>query len=295
MLQKIMQQTFCINLFETDDHPFHVTNWKLIKNILSDRSFIKRNPVLIVADPFLFIQNDCLFLFYENQISSNSGTIEMIKTNDLIHWTEPITVLKHRTHLSFPFIFKDAGNIFMIPETYQEKNVQLCKANQDLTEFCFEKELLNGDEYVDSSIILHDHIYYLFTSVIRENDDYELQLYFSKELNGEFEKHPKSPIAKGHSVGRCGGAIFEYENKIYRPAQICKHYYGESLSMYRIKMLTTNDYQEEIEIGRFLPKGHHFNMTKFNNKLIVATDTVGFTFNFWEFCDQMVRIIKKMI
>jgi len=287
-------QLFSTHLFETDGHPFDVSGWKLIKSIHADASFIKRNAVQIVADPFLFVHNDCLFVFYENLISVNNGTIEMTQTKDMINWSKPITVLKCNTHLSYPFIFRDAGNIFMIPETYQGKNVQLFKANPDLTEWSFEKEILNGDEYVDSSIFLHDHVYYLFTTVIRENYDYELQLYFSNDLYGEFVKHPKSPIAIGHSVGRSGGAIFKVENKIFRPAQICEKYYGESLSIYRIKVLTTNDYQEEIEIDRFLskpmiPAGHHFHFAKFNNKLIIAIDEVGFTFNFWVFWYTMLK------
>ena len=288
---------FSIHLFETDGHPFDISKWKLIKSILSDDSLIKRHPVQIVADPFLFVHLDELFLFYEKQILGGHGIIEMIKTKDLINWSKPITVLKHSTHLSYPFVFQEAGGIYMIPESYHEKNVQLCKANQNLTEWSFEKEILNGDKYVDSSILLHDRVYYLFTTVIREENDYELQLYYSKDfLCDEFTKHPKSPIAKGHSVGRCGGAVFEFENKIFRPAQICEKFYGESLSIYRITTLTTNDYQEEIEIDKILSKplvheGHHFHCTEFNNKLIIATDAFNFTFNIWEFYDN--RFNKK--
>jgi len=300
MKKLITQQGFSVHLYETDSHPFEVSNWKLIKNIQSDTSFIKRNPAQIVADPFLFVHKNCLFVFYEKQMSIGNGIIEMIKTKDMINWTEPITVLKRSTHLSYPFVFEEAGVIFMIPETYQEKNVQLCKANPDLTEWSVEKIILQGDEYVDSSIIRHGHIYYLFTTVLRENNKYELQLYFSKDLYGEFEKHPKSPIAVGHSAGRCGGAIFEFDNKMYRPTQICKNYYGESLSIYKIKVLTTKDYQEDIEIDKLLSKkfkhgGHHFNMAKFNNKLMIATDAVNFIFNIWVFCDKVVRRVKRIL
>lgn len=275
-------------LYETDGHPFDLSTWKLLKNIPSDLSFIKKNPVQIVADPFLFVHGDTLYLFYEKQILGNKGTIEMIQTKDMKKWTKPVTVLKRSTHLSYPFIFEDAGNIFMIPETNQENNVQLCKGNHDFTEWHCEKELLNGDEYVDSSIILYDRVYYLFTTVLRENAEHELQLYFSKDLYGEFEKHPKSPIAKGPFTGRCGGAIFEFENQLFRPAQIYGKYYGESLSIYKINILTTNDYQEEIEIDRLLSKqfefgGHHFHFVKFNNKRVIASDAMSFTFNIWEF------------
>ena len=291
---KLPLKTVSVHLFETDAHPFDVSRWKLIKSILEDTSFFKKRPVQIVADPFLYVHHDWLYLFYEKLIYTGIGIIEMVKTNDLLYWTEPVTVLKRSTHLSYPCVFNHADSILMIPETYQEKNVQLLKANQDLTEWSLEKVILHGDKYVDTSIILHDHVYYLFTTALRPNNEYELQLYFSNELYGEFEKHPKSPIAIGHSAGRCGGAIFELDNKIYRPAQICEHYYGESLSIYRIKELTTTDYQEEIEIDRLLSKqfrhgGHHLNMVKFNQKTIIATDAMNFLFNFWAFRDKVMK------
>jgi hypothetical protein len=119
-------------------------------------------------------------------------------------------------------------------------------------------------------------------------------------LYGEFEEHPKSPVTTGNSVGRCGGAIFEFENQLYRPAQVCENYYGESLSIFNIKSLSTKDYQEEIKIDRLLTKqfkngGHHFNIAKFNNKLIIASDAVNFTFNFFAFYDRVVKYIKKVI
>ena len=291
---KLSQQTFSVHVYQTDGHPFDISGWKLIKSILADTSFFKKNPVHIVADPFLLVHQDWLYLFYEKLISIGKGAIEMIKTKDLTNWTEPITVLNRSTHLSYPFIFKDTDSIFMIPETYQEKNVQLLKANHDLTEWSMEKVLLHGDMYVDSSILLHDHVYYLFTTVLRKNHEYGQLLYFSKDLYGEFEKHPKSPVAVGKSTGRCGGAIFELDNMMYRPVQIYGNYYGESLSIYRIKVLTTNDYQEEIEIDNFLSKpckygGHHLNMAKFNNQCMIATDAVNFTFNFWAFCDRVKK------
>lgn len=293
-------QTFSIYLFETDGHPFDISNWKLIKSIQSDSSNFKRNPVEIIADPFLFVHQGSLYLFYEEAISGKHGTIKMIKTNDLINWNDPVEVLKHSTHLSFPFVFEEAGNIYMIPETNQENNIQLLgNANQDLSEWTIKKVILEGDKYVDSSILLHDSVYYLFTTVLRDNYEHELQLYYSEDLYGKFKEHPKSPIAKGRLMGRCGGSIFEIDHKIFRPAQIYEKYYGESLSIYEIKLLTTNDYQEEIEIDRLLSQrfkygGHHFNFVYFNDRIIIATDAVFFRYFLGEFYDRMIKKIKKI-
>ena len=314
MKNKLILPVFSTYLFETTGHPFDVSMYKLIKTIKSDfdvsmykliktiksnASFLKYNPVKSVADPFLFVNNDSLFLFYEKQILMNNGTIEMTYTKDLINWSAPITVLKHSTHLSYPFVFEDYGNVFMIPETYQKNNIQLYKANYDLTKWAFEKEILHGENYVDTSIFIHDNVYYLFTTV-ENNNVYQLHLFFADKLLGEFKKHPQSPIAIGDFIGRCGGSVFKLEDKIYRPVQIRENHYGESLSIFQIKVLSPTDYQEELEIEKFLSKpsilnGHHFNFTKFNNKLIIATDAVNVKFNFFQFYYRIINKVKKMI
>ena len=64
----------------------------------------KYKPVLFQADPFLFVNNNELFLFYELQYGFDPAKIVMIKTADLKTWTEPIVVLSEPFHLSFPFL-----------------------------------------------------------------------------------------------------------------------------------------------------------------------------------------------
>lgn len=261
-----------------------------IKDILSSKSFFKLNPVTYNADPFLFVNADTLYLFYEEQKKLvGKGIIKMICTRDLEKWSKPITVLDEKFHLSFPNVFKYENSIYMLPETGDDYSVKLYKPSTGFMEWSYHKTLLSGKKYVDSSIIFKDGVYYLFTSIY-ENSDYKLMLYMSRTIDGEYEIHPSSPIALGRNNGRCGGSVFEFENKLYRPAQLCERFYGEGLKINEITTLSENRYSENVVLDKIIPNnlkfysigGHHFNYCNFNGHIITATDGLSRNYNFWE-------------
>lgn len=77
--------------------PFSVIDGEKLKNIdcLSER--FNLNPTIIVADPFLFVNGDRLFLFYESKRLFTQGVIMMTSTTDLKHWTKPRVVLDRKS------------------------------------------------------------------------------------------------------------------------------------------------------------------------------------------------------
>ena len=92
----------------------------------------KPKPRRFQADPFLFVKDNELYLFYELQHWDDPGCIAMIKTKDLKVWSKPQMVLKEPFHLSFPFVFEDQGVIYMIPESQEDDSIRLYCANDDL-------------------------------------------------------------------------------------------------------------------------------------------------------------------
>lgn len=298
--KKLYHLQFNIRVNLDENGIFNLEKSTLLKDLLSSRSFLKINPVTYNADPFLFVNDDTLYLFYEEQIKlSGKGIIKMICTKDLNKWSKPTTVLDEKHHLSYPNVFRYDDNIYMLPETGDDFSVKLYKPSKDLLKWTYYKTLLSGKKYVDSSILFKDGVYYLFTTIY-ENGDYKLMLYLSKQIDGEYKIHPSSPIAHGKNNGRCGGAVFEYEGLLYRPTQICERYYGEGLKINKVVTLTEKDYKEEVVHERITPNnnkfyiygGHHFNYCNFKGKHITVTDGVSINYNFWEITR---RIIKKII
>ena len=296
-INKLLQKQFNIRISISNEDLFGIENHKVIKEINSSKGFFKRHPIVFNADPFLFVNGDYLFVFYEEQIDLlGKGLIKMVKTKDLKNWTKPIIVLEENFHLSYPNVFQDGSNIYMIPETGHDNSIKLYKPNNDFTKWTLYKTLLSGHNYVDTSILFKEDKYYLFTSIFAGNKT-NLLLYISDSIEGQWEKHPSSPIGDNLS-SRCGGAIIESNNTFYRPSQIQEKNYGEGLKIHKITTLTPCNYLESMYTiiipnanSFYTLGGHHFSTCQFKNKRIVATDGLSNHLNFWE----VIRRVKNKL
>lgn len=246
----------------------------------------KPKPVLFQADSFLFVKEEELFLFYELQHWDDPGCIAMVKTRDLKTWTKPQIVLQQPFHLSFPYVFEDNGTIYMIPESQESDSIRLFKANEDLTAFTFVRTLLQQERkdgihynYNDSHIYREEGKYYLFTSYQKDWMYYQ-ELYVTDDLlNGNFVKHPASPICISNEYGRNGGSLIHYDGQLLRVTQDCHENYGDNVSLFEITQLDEEHYEEKLFRRNIFPKnsifidgGHQLNIASFKGKYIYATD-----------------------
>jgi len=298
--QKFTTEIYCIRISELKEgrNIFDLSHLKKIKNIKPPAISITDTHE-VLADPFLFVKNNQLFLFYEDLSAyGGKGVIRMTRSDNMRDWTKPIIVLQEKFHLSFPFVFEDNGEVYMIPETYQDLSVRLYKANEELTEWVYIKTLLQGEKYVDSFVYVQEGIYFLFAPIESSDHNYVQNLYYSNSLYGNWILHPSSPIALGKEIARNGGAIFCFDNKIYRPAQNCAVRYGGNVGMCKVEILSANEYKEKLLYPDIVPKnayysegGHHFCSVRFKGKTVVATDAIKRSLYF----KNIVRRIKKNI
>lgn len=277
-------ECFKIRLYKTDvvDDIFNHSKLVEIHTILCCQSEWSLHPLIIVADPFLFVHQNKLYLFYEKKHLHRPGVIEMISTDDLVHWTTPITVLQEPWHLSYPWVFEEEGKVYMIPESGEDHSVKIYQAdNQQLEHFTFKTTILRNieNDYSDSSIFKKDDGYYLMTTV-RRNMQNELLLYYSKSRFFGYIEHPASPIAKGNKYGRNAGSLIDNQGKIYRVAQDCVKRYGDNVHLLEVKELTKDSYKEDlvktnlldINMPFFKEGGHQFNVVKFRGQYVIALD-----------------------
>lgn len=246
------------------------------------------NPVIIVADPFLFVCKNRLYLFYEEKTLHNPGIIKMVYTDDLKIWSKPVTVLEETYHLSYPYVFEDNGKVYMIPETCAAKSIRVYEADDEsLTHFTYKltlvKESANEKDvtgsFCDSSIIKHNGSYYLHTTIVK-NQINTLRLYISKSLFGPYELHLNNPELADNKYGRNGGSIICYNNNLYRIAQDCVNRYGDNIHLFQIDELNEDFYKERlVKDYLYSPDsdfhhegGHQLNICKFRDKYVIATD-----------------------
>ena len=255
--------------------------------ILCDKWAVLKEPTIIVADPFLFVHNDRLYLFYEQKKLYRNGTIMMTHTEDLRHWSEPIQVLQESFHLSYPWVFEKDGYIYMIPETCGDGSVRLDEAaNSTLTEFWFVKKILEQEpdddikiSYSDSSIVERAGLYYLFTTVNYKGVN-QLLLFCSDNLMGPYQRHPQSPVCVSQKYGRNAGSFLEYKGELYRVAQDCEKRYGNNVHILKVNELSPTEYTEEVIKENIFNNrkpfyregGHQLNIAKYKGSYVFATD-----------------------
>lgn len=271
------------------------------------RWFSPGNPKVMQADPFLFVHDDTLFVFYEEmRLDGGHGIISMLSTKDLKTFTEPVMITHEPDcHFSYPFVFEDNGQVYLLPETGCDFNIRLYRAcDRKLTRFEPYKVILSASEarrgkvtfdFADSCICKKDGIYYLFTSYYEDNQ-YFLELYTSNALEGPYNLHPQSPVCAGNKYGRCGGSIIEADGRLFRPAQDCIAQYGDQVHLLEIDKLTPTSYREHTFKDNVLPKnrlkyrvgGHHLTFAQFKGHTVVATDAKYYcTF-------LLARIVSKL-
>eukprot|EP01097_Dermamoeba_algensis_P006796 TRINITY_DN4234_c0_g1_i1.p1 TRINITY_DN4234_c0_g1~~TRINITY_DN4234_c0_g1_i1.p1 ORF type:complete len:270 (+),score=33.06 TRINITY_DN4234_c0_g1_i1:436-1245(+) len=182
----------------------------------------------------------CSSSFWNDKTSK--GDIGAAWSADGLKWEYRQQVLEESFHLSYPFVFHDGGDIYMIPETYQAKSVRLYRAEQFPYKWKFVTTLLSGEPYVDTIILKEEEEYFLFTLA----SGGKLRLFYSKSLLGEWIEHPESPIIKNNNrMSRLAGRIVKtHDKKIYRFAQDGSNYYGEKVYAAQILKINPREYVE---------------------------------------------------
>lgn len=214
------------------------------------------------ADPFLFSREGKTFLFFEDyRYHAGLAHICCAEIGPDGTMGEPVDVLKRPYHLSYPFVFEDGGQVYMIPETRQNGTVELYRAEEFPWRWTLDRVLLQDVSAVDATIHRQDGKWWMFVGLSNgkfSNCD-ELALFFSDSLSGPWQAHPQNPVVSDVRRARPGGALFVDGGRRIRPSQDCARAYGYALVFSEVTKLDETEY-EEREIGRVDPDWKPGNM-----------------------------------
>lgn len=214
-----------------------------------------QNPVLtasdvtdvraaFVADPFMVHEGETWYMFFEvMDTQSQLGVIGVATSPDGFAWRYRQIVLREPFHLSYPHVFKWQSEYYMVPESYLAHAIRLYRATNFPTEWSFVGTLLDGYDYVDSSLVHFGEQWWLFTSPTTSDT---LCLYYANDLAGPWIEHPQSPIITGNKhIARLGGRVLPIDSQLIRYAQDDASSYGTRLRAFEIVELTPERYQEK--------------------------------------------------
>jgi len=211
------------------------------------------------ADPCVVHHNGKYFIFLEELIyqqHNGRAHIAVMEMDEKGNYTSPKVILKQDHHLSYPFVFEYKGTWYMIPETMEKRTIELYKCTSFPDKWEFVINLKENVEAVDTTIFEKDGKVWMFTN-IKENAGAsphdELFLFYADELlTNEWRSHPQNPIVSDVRSARPAGALFFYNNKLYRPSQDCSRRYGYSTVINEVIEMNTDNYVEN-PVSNILP------------------------------------------
>ncbi|RPJ27050.1 MAG: hypothetical protein EHM33_09395 [Chloroflexi bacterium] len=224
----------------------------------------------IWADPFIWIHAGNYFIFYEEQLySTRRGRIGCLTLDKQMNPTNNCIVLERPYHLSYPFIFEYQEQIYMIPETEQNRAVELYRCTHFPDQWEFVKTLIADIKAVDTTLLEAYGRWWLFTNIREGKYSWDTLYLFSADhpLSDQWTPHPCNPIVKDIRSARPAGRVFLHNGKIIRPSQDCSVRYGYAINFNRISVLTESNYAEIREtvlkppVGRNILATHTWNQS----------------------------------
>jgi hypothetical protein len=257
------------------------SNWK--RASLEQGSIIPNPKGRFFADPFIFVHEGRNYCFVEDYVyKTNRAHISVLSVD---HETKDLgSIIIEPFHLSFPFIFRFNGQIYMCPESSEAKQIRLYKCVDFPLKWEFEKVIFDNISAVDSMFFEHNGLWWMLTNIDysgASDNCSELYLYYAESpIEGEWKPHPMNPLVIDSEFARNAGIVIEGD-RLFRIAQRQGfRQYGKSFSIREIITLNPEHY-EERHVGQIHPEyknkligTHHLSTTG----LITAIDCLVKTF-----------------
>jgi hypothetical protein len=203
------------------------------------------------ADPFPLHWKGRDYLFFEDlDHKTGKGVIAFVAFDEAGQPGPAIPVIEEPWHLSYPFLIERDGQIFMIPESSNVREIVLYRAVDFPLKWERHAVLVDGVEAADATIVDHEGLLYM-TAVVREgvNAGYSdmLAIWWAKGLLGPWHAHEQNPVLVDDRSARPAGNFVKRDGALYRPAQDCRRAYGAGVSLMKVTQLDREGFAQTSE------------------------------------------------
>ena len=247
------------------------------------------------ADPFVFKTDDGrINILFESVSSYNlNGKISLMVCDDSLTPILEKVVLNTDSHHSYPHVYRENGKIYVFPESAFSGTLNCYEFDQAKRSFINKKEILKLP-LLDSTILKYENRYWLFATLLGENMHRDLHIFYADNLLGPYTAHAANPVKKAMNGSRPAGNFIVVDGVIYRPAQNCSNYYGESITINKVNNLTTSQFDEEeyMTIGSHKDDEFNYGIHTINvvDDIIIVDGQKGY----FEPVQQLSRKLKNI-
>jgi len=255
---------------------------KINTNDLKEK-YIFQKLIKNAADPFLHEEK----IFYEKL---NWPFIKgYIESTDIKGKKETKTFLKDFPHTSFPTVYKNKTNLFLLTESQSWSYPFLYKIDKNFkNEYPkISKLKFEGDKQklIDPFIFYKNGIYYLFGTNKKSK---KLLLFYSKSILGSYKLHKNITLKNQEKSYRSGGQILKFKNEYFRISQRNENSYGDGLDFFKIEELSTICYKETFIDGFSFKSKNGPHTISINNEFI----SVDFFKLYFDPIAKIIRLIQ---
>ena len=211
------------------------------------------------SEPFALERNGRYYVFFKELVrGAPRAHIAMLELEPDGRWSAPVRVLERDCHLSHPFVLEHGGQLYLVPESAQNRTVEAYRCVDFPRRWRLERVLLDGVRLVDATFHPSAGRLWLFANgAAGEGEVFndELHLFHAAGLLDEWQPHPRNPVRSDVRCTRPAGALYWRNGALYRPAQICVPRYGAGIALHRVLRLTPQTYAERAVESIVPPAG----------------------------------------
>ncbi len=240
---------------------------KTNRNNLISNSFLNKKNFLIksnsqgyYADPFIVNSANKRFVFFENFLYKyNRGSISVASIDNKNNVSIK-NIINKKYHLSYPFIYKNKNQFYLLPESSKKKELQIWICKEFPYKWALLKTLFKGESVADPTLY-EDKKKQLWLFVNKSidkfnNHDSELYIYKIEGLFDNLIEHKNNPVIINSEIGRNAGNIFTNGDSVFKPCQVNTYgIYGNGLYLIKILKLSLSEFIYKKK--KFIPDIHH--------------------------------------
>jgi hypothetical protein len=209
------------------------------------------------ADPFVVANCSKYYVFFEEYLDkARKGHISCIEMDKSGNYSGSKIILDKPYHLSYPFVFQSNGKYYMIPESRENKTIELYESTCFPDKWEFVMNLMENIDAVDATIHVKDNKFWLFANICEYEGSSvsdELFLFYANEFpSNKWTPHPQNPVISDVRSARPAGKLFEYNGNLYRPSQDGSRSYGFATNINHILELNEASYKE-VKVSSIQP------------------------------------------
>ena len=208
------------------------------------------------ADPFPMQVDGRNYIFFEElPYGASKAHISVVEVGRDGRASTPVKALERDYHLSYPFLVEEDGRLYMIPETANNKTVEIYRCTEFPARWQLERVLMKDVFCVDATLHREGDRWWMFANAAKPGEDIndELYLFSADTLLGDWKPHRRNPVKSDVRSARPAGRLFRHQGSLYRPGQICAPLYGSGIALHRVECLSPDEYVEREE-ERIVPR-----------------------------------------